>query len=385
LEASVAKILTAQLDLPPDVIDFGAGQPSLYLLPLAWLREAAASRLGDNDAAYLAYGAMPGDGYFRQVLADFLGGHYQMPVDFDNLFVTGGASQGLDLICTLFSRPGDTIFVEEPSYFLALRIFADHGLNIVSLPMDGQGLIVEAVEQKLSQHTPAFLYTIPTFHNPSSVTLSAERRNRLVQVSRQHDLVIVADEVYHLLSYAADPPPPLASQIDRSPVISLGSFSKIMAPGLRLGWIQAGTKLINRFAGCGLVDSGGSLNHFTSGVMRSAIELGLLEKQLANLKSVYSRRKLSLSNALRELLPDSVRFLEPDGGFFIWLEFADRIDTVKMLAVARQHNVGFLPGIKFSGQHGLKNYARLSFAYFDVPELEAGARRLAKVIREFGV
>ena len=381
----MAKILTAQLDIPPDVIDFGAGQPSLHLLPLAWLREAAASRLGDNDAAYLAYGAMPGDGYFRQVLADYLGGHYQLPVDFDNLFVTGGASQGLDLICTLFSRPGDTIFVEEPSYFLALRIFADHGLNVVSLPMDDQGLIIEAIEQKLSQHTPAFLYTIPTFHNPSSVTLSAERRNRLVQVSRQHDLVIVADEVYHLLSYAADPPPPLASQIDRSPVISLGSFSKIMAPGLRLGWIQAGTELINRFAGCGLVDSGGSLNHFTSGVMRSAIELGLLEKQLTNLKSVYSRRKLSLSNALRELLPDSVRFLEPDGGFFIWLEFADRIDTVKMLAVARQHNVGFLPGIKFSGQNGLKNYARLSFAYFDVPELEAGARRLAKVIREFGV
>ena len=377
------KILTAQLDLPPDVIDFGAGQPSLHLLPLAWLREAAASRLGDNDAAYLAYGAMPGDGYFRQVLADYLGGHYQVPVDFENLFVTGGASQGLDLICTLFSRPGDTIFVEEPSYFLALRIFADHGLNIVSLPMDAQGLIIEAIEQKLSQHTPAFLYTIPTFHNPSSVTLSAERRNRLVQLSRQHDLVIVADEVYHLLSYAADPPPPLASQIDRGPVISLGSFSKIMAPGLRLGWIQAGTKLINRFAGCGLVDSGGSLNHFTSGVMRSAIELGLLEKQLANLKSVYSRRKLALSNALRELLPDSVRFIEPDGGFFIWLEFADRIDTVKMLAAARQHNVGFLPGKEFSGQNGLKNYARLSFAYFDVPELEEGARRLAKVIREY--
>ena len=146
---------------------------------------------------------------------------------------------------------------------------------------------------------------------------------------------------------------------------------------------RSGTKLINRFAGSGLVDSGGSLNHFTSGVMRSAIELGLLEKQLANLKSVYSRRKLALSDALRELLPDSVRFIEPDGGFFIWLEFADRIDTVKMLAVARQHNVGFLPGIEFSGQNGLKNYARLSFAYFDVPELEEGARRLAKVIREY--
>lgn len=380
----MAKFKTAQLYIPPDVIDFGAGQPSPHLLPLAWLREAAANRLGDADTGYLAYGAMPGDGYFRHTLADYLGEHYQVPIDFENLFVTGGASQGLDLICTLFSRPGDTIFVEEPSYFLALRIFADHGLNIVSLPMDDLGLIVEAVEHKLSQHTPAFLYTIPTFHNPSGVTLSAERRNRLVKLSQQHDLVIVADEVYHLLNYADEPPPPpLASHIESSSVISLGSFSKIMAPGLRLGWIQTGTELINRLSDCGLVNSGGSLNHFTSGVMRSAIELGLLEKQLTNLKSVYNKRKIALSNALRELLPNSVRFVEPDGGFFIWLEFTDRIDTVQMLAAARQHKVGFLPGIKFSSHNGLKNYARLSFAYFDVPELEEGARRLAKVIGEY--
>ena len=377
------KFQTAQLYIPPDVIDFGAGQPSPQLLPLAWLREAAVSRLADADPAYLAYGAMPGDGYFRHMLADYLGEHYQMPVGFENLFVTGGASQGLDLICTLFSRPGDTIFVEEPSYLLALRIFADHGLNIVGLPMDDQGLIIEALEQKLSQHTPAFLYTIPTFHNPSSVTLSTERREQLVQLSQQHDQVIVADEVYHLLSYADQPPPPLASHIDTSPVISLGSFSKIMAPGLRLGWIQTGTKMINRLSNCGLVDSGGSLNHFTSGVMRSAIELGLLEKQLTNLKSVYCRRKIALSNVLRELLTDSVRFVEPDGGFFIWLEFADHIDTVQMLDAARQHNVGFLPGIKFSSQSGLKNYARLSFAYYDVPELEEGARRLARAIQEY--
>ena len=377
------KFKTAQLYIPPDVIDFGAGQPSPSLLPLELLREAAANRLGNDDTSYLAYGAMPGDGYFRQVLANYLSEQYRMQVYFGDLFITGGASQGLDLICTLFSRPGDTIFVEEPSYFLALRIFADHGLNIVSLPMDDQGLIIEALEQKLSQHSPAFLYTIPTFHNPSSVTLTAERRDQLMQLSQQHGLIIVADEVYQLLTYAAAPPPLLAIYIEDSPVISLGSFSKIMAPGLRLGWIQTGTKMINRLSDCGLVDSGGSLNHFTSGVMRSAIELGLLEKQLRHLKSVYRQRKIALSNALRELLPDSVRFVEPEGGFFIWLEFADGIDTVKMLAAARQHKVGFLPGIKFSGQNGLNNYARLSFAYFDVPELEEGARRLAKVIKEY--
>jgi len=377
------KFQTAQLYIPPDVIDFGAGQPSLHLLPLETLREAAASRLGKPDPGYLAYGAMAGDGYFRHVLANYLGEHYQLPVDFENLFVTAGASQGLDLICTLFSRPGDTIFVEEPSYFLALRIFADHGLKVVSLPMDDQGLVMEALEQKLTRHAPAFLYTIPSFHNPSSVTLAAERREQLVQLSHQQNLLIVADEVYHLLNFGASPPPPLAGYIDQGRVISLGSFSKIMAPGLRLGWIQTGVKLIQRLADCGLVDSGGSLNAFTSGVMRSAIELGLLEKQLTKLKNVYNERKIALSNALRDLLPDTVCFLEPEGGFFIWLEFDDHIDTSQLLAAARRYKVGFLPGINFSSRNALENCARLSFAYFDVPELEEGARRLAKAINDY--
>ena len=153
---------------------------------------------------------------------------------------------GLDLICTLFSKPGDTIFVEEPSYFLALRIFADHGLNVVSLPMDKQGLVIEAIEEYLDREKPVFLYTIPTFHNPSSVTLAADRRARLNQLSREHNFLIVADEVYQLLNYEGAPPSPLAAYIDGNSVISLGSFSKIMAPGLRLGWIQAGGEILAR-------------------------------------------------------------------------------------------------------------------------------------------
>ncbi len=374
---------TAQLNIPPEMIEFGAGQPSPRLLPLTLLKEAAAHRLGSRDDSLLAYGAEQGDGYFRLALAGFLSAHYQIKVDFDDLFITAGASQGLDLTCTLFSRPGDTIFVEEPSYFLALRIFADHGLNVVSLPMDEHGLIVYALEEKLSRHKPAFLYTIPTFHNPSSVTLAADRRERLVELSRRYKLLIVADEVYHMLSYSDAPPMPLASHIDSSSVLSLGSFSKIMAPGLRLGWIQGSARLLKHFTGCGLLDSGGGLNPFTSGIMRSAIENGLLKNQLTTLKTAYSQRKTALADALRDNLPDAVRFVEPGGGFFIWLEFPDRIDTNHLLAAAFEKNVGFLPGVKFSAQNGLKNYARLSFSFYEVPQLEKGARRLGRVIEAY--
>jgi len=379
----VDTIRTVQLKIPPEMIDFGVGQPSPGLLPLALMKEAAAHRLGSGDASLLAYGAEEGDGYLRLALARFLSAHYRVQVDFNAFFITAGASQGLDLICTLFSRPGDTIFIEEPSYFLALRIFADHGLNLVSLPMDAHGLIVDAVEEKLSRHKPAFLYTIPTFHNPSSRTLAAERRERLVQLSRRYGLLIVADEVYHLLSYADAPPLPLAAHIESNTVISLGSFSKIMAPGLRLGWIQGGAQPLRRFTGCGLLDSGGGLNPFTSGVMRSAIENGLLESQLTTLKTEYRRRKTALVNALHDNLPNAVRFVEPGGGFFIWLEFPAAVDTNQLLSVALEQNVGFLPGVKFSAHNGLKNFARLSFSYYDVAQLEEGARRLGKVIREY--
>ncbi len=169
------------------------------------MKNAAEHRLGHDDGSLLAYGAESGDGYFRLALARFLTEHYHKPVDADDLFVTAGASQGLDLICTLFTKPGDTIFVEEPSYFLALNIFRDHGLNIIGLPMDEGGLMVETLEERLTQHNPAFLYIIPTFHNPSSITLSATRRERLVQLSQEHNLLIVADEVYHLLAYDTVP------------------------------------------------------------------------------------------------------------------------------------------------------------------------------------
>ena len=218
----------AQLILPPGMIDFSPGQPSPSLHPLPQLREAAADRLVGSESSFLAYGAEQGDGYFRLALAGFLSEHYGIPVEADQLFVTAGASMGLDLLCTLFTKAGDTIFVEEPSYFLALRIFADHRLNIVCLPMDEGGLILEALEKELIRHDPVFLYTVPTFHNPSAITLTAERRQQLVELSREHEFFVIADEIYHLLNYAGHaPPPPLASLLPLTRFFPWALFPKL--------------------------------------------------------------------------------------------------------------------------------------------------------------
>ena len=374
------KITTSNFDIPPDRIDLSIGQPGTSLLPLAALAQAAEHCLTRDNSYILAYGAEQGNWYFHNALAGFLSEQYKFSVDPDHLFTTTGISQGLDFICGLFTQPGDTIFVENPTYSLALGIFADHHLNLVGLPMDKEGLIIEALEEKLAHQTPVLLYTIPTFHNPTGRTLSAPRRKKLVQLSQEYNFLIAADEVYQLLAYKGTPPLSMAKYTETATVLSLGSFSKILAPGLRLGWIQTHPELMKKLTTNGMVYSGGGLNPFTSAIVQSAIELGLQEKQLAHLKEVYLQRKNALNTSLRSNLPDSVSFVEPDGGFFTWLQLPQRVDTEKLIPAAHKHDVSFAPGSFFSPQRDLKNYMRLSFAYYEAPELEEGAKRLAAVI-----
>jgi DNA-binding transcriptional MocR family regulator len=373
---------SAQKEIPSGMIDLGIGQPSPWLLPVEAMAKAAGHCTSRSDRVLLSYGVEQGDGGFRMALAKFLEGIYAMPVDPAHLLVTNGASQAIDLICTLFSRSGDTIFVEEPTYFLARKIFADHRLKPTALPMDSDGLIIEAVEDALKRTRPAFLYTIPAYHNPTSVCLSASRREQLADLSQRYDFPVLADEVYHPLSYTSPPPAPMARFCLSANIISLGSFSKILAPGLRLGWLQASPRVIERIVQCGLLDSGGGLNPFTSGLVRSALELGLVAENLSLLKQTYGCRMQAMCSALRRKLPASVRFTEPAGGFFIWLALPGTLDALELLPKAKARNVEFMPGPKFSNRERLKNFLRLSFAYYDMPELLEGVERLAAVLVE---
>ena len=266
-----------QVDRSADSINFGIGQPDFALLPHALMGRTAAARLAEGDTELLNYGFPQGDGRFRWALASFLFRRYGVQVDHRQLMITAGASQALSLACTLLARPGDTVFVEEPSYFLALRILQeDHRLNAIPIATDADGLPPEAVEDALTRHKPVFLYTVPTFQNPTGRTLPRDRRRKLLALAREHRFRIVADEVYHLLDFGTRPPPPFAAEADSGLVLSLGSFSKILAPGLRLGWVQTSPQLARRFAEMGLADSGGGLNHFTSNLVRVALEEGWL-------------------------------------------------------------------------------------------------------------
>jgi len=375
----INSLQTVQINLPPDFIDLGRGDPALSLLPLDLLRRAAEARFAEGDPSFLQYGTEQGDGRFRVALADFLSKGYSADVQPENLFVTNGISNGLDLICTLFTQPGDVIFVEEPSYFLALRIFTDHHLRVVSIDTDENGLIPASLRDRLAESRPKFLYLIPTFQNPTGHTLTQERRDELIQLAREYDFIIVADEVYQFLSYTQKPPKPFAAYTDAKNIISLGSFSKILAPGLRLGWAQAHPETLKRLVNCGLLDSGGGLNPFTSAIVHGVIKSGDLNRNIAKLIDVYRERVAFMDSCLRKYMPE-LTYSVPHGGYFFWARLPNQLDAAQLQKRAEPFKVGLRPGVRFSSRGEMRDYIRLCFVFYEPEQIEEGVRRLSQCV-----
>lgn len=366
---------------PPGTVNFGVGQPSDDLLPVDLMREAASAFLSAAQPRQLNYGEREGDPLFRTALADFLGPEYRQAVAPDSLFLTAGNSQALDFVCSVFTRPGDTVIVEEPSYFLAFRIFEDHGLNIVSVPVDRDGMDIDSLESVLTRIKPSLVYTIPSFNNPAGISMSAGRRSRLADLSREHGFIVAADEVYQLLWFEQPPPPAMGTLIDQGNVLSLGSFSKILAPGLRLGWIQCGTALRERILDSGVVNSGGSFNHFTSLVVREVLASGSQQDLLEHLRASYAARAAAMQEALQEHLAGLARWSRPGGGYFFWLELTSGRDTAALREKAPSYQVGFQPGVNFSCRGTLGHCMRLSFAHYGENDIRQGVARLDRLLR----
>jgi len=364
-----------QSQIPSNIIDLGAGEPHQSVFPLEMIRRAAEERFAQGDTSFLQYGIEQGDGYFRLALARFLTRGYGLPANPESIFVTAGISSALDLLCTLFTQSGDTIFVEETTYFVAPRIFADHHLNIIPIAIDENGLIIESLEENLKRFKPKFIYTIPIHHNPTGSTLTKARRTRLIELSQGFDFLILADEVYQLLTYAGNPPTPFAAYIENEHVISLGSFSKILAPGLRLGWIQAHAKIIKRLVTSGLLDSGGGMNPFTSAIIRGVIESGDLEKHVNHLIETYRPRLQIMNSLLRQHIPN-ITYTPPQGGYFFWLHLPEHLNAIELRQQAKSFHVDFRQGALFSSTGAAQNCIRLCFAHYDESHIEQGILRL---------
>ena len=385
MNSAEALLPSLLISIPEGVIDLGWGHPSPRLHPTDMLRRATDIVLADGAPIPLQYGATQGYGPLLHSLAEFLSAQdsYTSPVSPQELFLTAGASQAIDHTTTLFTQTDDTVFVEEPTYYLIQSIFEDHGLKVVGVPTDNDGLRMDALEAMLADRSvpaPKMLYIIPTYQNPSGSVLPADRRSKLVELAQQHGFLVLADEVYNLLHYGKPPPPPIASfdTSEEGCVISLGSFSKILGPGLRTGWLQARPPLIQRFATAGLTISGGGLNHFTSTLVHAVLEQGMLQDNIAILRSTYGERVSAMSAAVRKHLGDVVDFTAPGGGYFFWLTFNDSTNTDALLRIAQEHGVNYRPGTAFSAQGAFTNAIRLAFALYEPDMLAEGIRRIAE-------
>jgi DNA-binding transcriptional MocR family regulator len=362
-------------------INFSVGQPSADLLPLPLLESACERFFAGAQPLELNYGERQGDARFRAALAQFLSAVPGSAASPETLMLTAGISQALDFVCSRLTRRGDTVFVEEPTYPYAFPIFRDHGLEIVGVPLDEHGLDIVAFERLLERHRPKLVYTIPSFHNPTGRTLPAARRERLVALSRRHGFVIAADEVYQLLHHGAPPPASFGTMIDEGEVISLGSFSKILAPGMRLGWIRASPGPLQQLLASGAMVSGGNFNHFGSHVVRQLMESGGLATFVAQLRVSYAARAEAMDAALRARLGGFARWQKPAGGYFFWLELPAGQDAAAYAAAARAAGTGFLPGAACSAGGGLKHCLRLSFAHYSVADIQDGIARLARALQ----
>lgn len=383
--AHSSAVSLTQAPVREGVVELSIGQPDPSLLPSVALADAAASALRRYGSEALGYGAEAGPGPLLDWLRDHLARIDQRAPDDDELMVTAGNSQGLDLAATVFTRGGDVALVEVPTYHLALGILHDHDLEIVGVETDDDGLRLDSLADTIERLQTAgrrvrLLYTIPTFGNPTGRTMPLERRRAIAALSRQHDLVVVEDDAYRELAFEGLPPPSIGAVDPGAPIIRLGSFSKTLAPGLRLGWMTGPASLVRRVVIGGLVMSGGGLNPLIGLTVAEFAAAGSYERNVEHLRRTYRARCDVFVAALRAAIPEA-RFAIPTGGYFVWLRLPGEIDSREVLPAAEAGGLTYVPGALFDASGSLdRSWLRLAFTRYGEEDLALGARRLGRLV-----
>jgi len=386
-------IMYGQYNVPPpkEMVKFGVGQPSTQMLPLELIRQGMDYTRAITNPSLLQYGDIPGYAKFDDCLAKYLSNSYEHQVNPDELFITNGNTDAVAFFCSLFTSGREVIvYVEEPTYFLALNIFKDDfKLKTESIPICNDGIDMDELEMQIKQSAIDYpnalrvLYTVPTFHNPTSYTMSHEKRLRLGKLANSNEnFIILADEVYQLLYFNSNHKPslPLCYYTDKA--ISMGSFSKILAPSLRLGWMQIKNKdIMNIFKGCGQMDSSGGKSPFVQSIVHGVIMSGGLDANIVKCRNFLGTNCRALSQLVMEKLSDYVEFIEPSGGYFLWLKLKEPFKSSDLVEHSAEHLVQFIQGTKFSAHNGCNDYIRLSFSYYDSEGFDIGIDRMVNLFK----
>ncbi|MBN1641898.1 MAG: PLP-dependent aminotransferase family protein [Anaerolineae bacterium] len=367
-----------QLTQRPGMISFAGGLPAPEMFPVRDLREACEFVLTEVPDRALQYGPTQGVSGLLEYLAA-QGQKYGVPSQAENILITNGSQQALDLIGRVFINPGDNIMTERPTYLGAIQAWGVYGPNFVTVPLDDQGMQVDIAEQILQETKVKFIYVLPNFHNPAGTTMPLDRRERLVRLAAKHNAFIIEDDPYGELRFEGEDIPPIVS-LHKENVIYLSTFSKTLAPGLRLGWISGPSEIIGRLS---QAKQGTDLHTstFTQYVAYDICERGLIRSHVRKIRAEYRLRRDVMLEAIAEHFPEGASWARPQGGLFLWVRLPESVDVEPLFHIALEEQVAFVPGYVFYPDGGGRHSMRLNFSCMGPPQIREGIARLGRAIR----
>jgi 2-aminoadipate transaminase len=374
-----------KLTRQPGVISFGGGLPSPETFPVMELEEITCELLRKKGAVALQYGPTEGEVSLREEIAKLMD-REKFGVTPDNVLVTSGSQQGLDVVAKVFLDPGDIVLMELPSYIGGLQAFSAYRAKMIGVPQDDEGMKTDLLEKALARlakrgRKPKFIYVVPDFQNPSGVTMTLERRKRVLELAREYEVPIIEDSPYRDLRFTGKSIPMIFSLDKENYVIALGTFSKLLCPGLRLAWITAPSEWMDRMV---VAKQSMDLSSpiFTQLMVAEYLKRGLLPQQIERIRRLYARKRDVMLNALERFMPEGVEWTKPEGGLFLWVKLPKKMSASDLFPKAVENKVAYVVGSAFHCNGKGQNTMRLNFSYPTEEQIDEGIRRLAKMIRE---
>jgi DNA-binding transcriptional MocR family regulator len=374
----------------PGIISFAGGFPDSAMFDVDGITAAANAALKEEPGGALQYGATEGYEPLRSQLAQFMQSKGVKDITPEGLIVTTGSQQALDLLGKTMISPGDKVIVEGPTFLATIQCFRLYGADLVSAPIDAHGVQTDKLEQLIAQHKPKFVYLIPSFGNPSGALLTRERRKRVLELAVKYQTLIVEDDPYSDLYFTEQPPPPsilaMTPEVpgSREWIAHCGSMSKVLSPGLRVGWMIAQAPLLARATMCKQF-SDAHTSTFAQATAAQYLKSGRMPATLRNVRKTYAERARTMGDSLKRELGDAIEFTQPQGGLFFWARLTGAGGKVKdageFAKRAIEQGVAFVPGAPFFAQDPDVSTLRLSFATADVGKIEEGVGRLGRAIQ----
>ena len=367
----------------PEVISFAGGLPAPELFPVEEMKKVALAVLEEQGRAAMQYYATDGYPPLREAIAERMNRKLHTNVTADSILVTNGSQQCLDFVGRVFLDEGDKIIVESPSYLGALNAFKAYGPEFIEIPTDEDGMIMSELEKALAANPDVkFIYVIPDFQNPSGRTWPIERRKEFMEIINKYEIPVAEDNPYGELRFEGEIFPSLKSYDTKGLVLFFGTFSKIFAPGFRLGWVSASPEILEKF---NISKQAADLQASTISQMEMAkfIEMYDLDAHVEKIKEVYGKRRTIMLDAMDEYFPEGVTFTRTDGGLFTWVTLPEGIDAAQLMKdVVLPNNVAYVPGEPFYPNGGNANHFRMNYSCMPEDRIVEGVKRLGKALHE---